>query len=135
MNCEVVRQQIAEATVEELQKGFDKNIEEHLSACPDCRAYLEQIKNLAIVLDTEIVSTPESLELEVLGNLHKFTPKPFYAKRLLIAAIIFLLVSAIAVSYYITYVWSNPDPEDCDPHDDHNKRGSQVEELKTPKVE
>lgn len=135
MNCEVVRKQIAQATVEELQKGFDKNIEEHLSTCPDCRAYLEQIKKLAIALDTEIVSAPESLELEVLGNLNKFTPKPFYAKRLLLAAIIFLLVSAIAISYYTTYVWSNPDLEDCKPNDDHNKKGSQVEELKTPKVD
>ncbi len=135
MNCEVVRKQIAEATVEELQKGLDKNIEEHLSACPDCRAYLEQIKNLTVVLDTEIVPAPKSLESAVIGNLHKIIPKPFYAKRLLIAAIIFLLVSAIAVSYYITYIWSNPDLEDCEPNGDHNKKGSQVEELKTPKVD
>lgn len=69
MNCETYRNDIALSLYGELTDEESSRLDAHLASCPGCRAELERVKAVNLLLDSRAIEPPPSMAVELRRDL------------------------------------------------------------------
>lgn len=102
MNCEEVRNRIAQMSRQELRTAaFDL----HVIDCEKCRSYVSDIQSLTESLDTLVIPRPDTLVLPHGMQVGRRQSQP---RNLVIAAIAAVLITALATAAFYSYAAKDP---------------------------